>query len=294
MAKPPMQYAGWIACFFWGGIAVAASESTGGFSRALQFYEAGRYAEARIGFTRLAVERPNDRELDFYLGRLALWFDDANDAFAHLERAAASAPQDARIQNALGDAYGLMAEKAGLLAKFGWARRCLAAYQRAVQLAPDNAAYRWSLVGYYCMAPSFAGGGHDKALAQAAAIRKIDPMGGRIAFATLYLADKKTDAAFAEFETVLRDTPDDFLALYHIGRCAALSGEQLDRGAMALRRCLRLTPPEGDGMPTPASVHFRLGNILEKQGDRAGAEVEYAMALHEQPDFRPAKIALRN
>jgi Flp pilus assembly protein TadD len=111
-----MQYAGWIACFFWGGIAVAASESTGGFSQALQFYESGRYAEARIGFTRLAVERPNDRELDFYLGRLALWFDDAGDALVHLERAADNAPRDARIQNALGDAYGLMAEKAGLLA----------------------------------------------------------------------------------------------------------------------------------------------------------------------------------
>jgi tetratricopeptide (TPR) repeat protein len=289
-----MQYAGWIACFFWGGMALAAPESTDDFSRTLKLYESCHYTEARVGFARLAVERPNDRELDFYLGRLALWFDDASDALAHLERAADNAPQDARIQNALGDAYGLMAEKAGLLAKFGWARRCLAAYQRAVQLAPDNAAYRWSLVGYYCIAPSFAGGGHDKALAQAAAIRRIDPMGGRIAFATLDLADKKTGAAFAEFEAVLRDKPDDFLALYQIGRCAALSGEQLDRGAVALRRCLRLTPPEGDGMPTQASVHFRLGNILEKQGDRPGAEVEYARALHEQPDFRTAKIALRN
>jgi tetratricopeptide (TPR) repeat protein len=93
---------------------------------------------------------------------------------------------------------------------------------------------------------------------------------------------------------VLRQSPDDYMALYHIGRCAALSGEQIERGIAALRRCLAVPAPAGDGKPRAADVHYRLGNLLEKKGEAAGARAEYAEALRENPDFRPAKVALRN
>ncbi|MCX6951134.1 MAG: tetratricopeptide repeat protein, partial [Verrucomicrobia bacterium] len=99
---------------------------------------------------------------------------------------------------------------------------------------------------------------------------------------------------FAEFDEVLRANADDFLALYQVGRAAALSGERLERGREALQRCLTLVPPSGDGMPTLASTHHRLGNILEKLGDRPGAQAHYAAALRLLPDFRPEKEALRN
>jgi tetratricopeptide (TPR) repeat protein len=242
----------------------------------------------------LEATQRGDPSLDFYLGRLALWFDDEPAALSHLERAVAAAPKDARIHNALGDAYGLAAQNAGLLSKLGWAQRCKAAYERAVGLEPENVAYRWSLVGYFCIAPRVAGGGLDKAYLQAEEIRKLDAMAGRIAFATLFLSEKKFPAAFQQFEPVLRNEPDSFMALYHVGRCAALSGTQLARGLAALRRCLELQPPVGDGMPTHASVHYRIGNILEKKGDKFAAEAAYARAKDAHPDFRPAKIALKN
>ena len=273
---------------------VAAAELSGGFSAARQLYEERRYAEAREIFQRLACDQPDNVELNFYLGRLALWFDDDKAALSHLQKAAQIAPQEARIHNALGDAYGLVAQKAGLLAKLGWARKCLAAYEAAVALEPQKPAHRWSLLGYYCMAPRIAGGGSEKALTQAEEIRRLDPVGGRIAFATLYLCERKPAAAFAQFDDVLREDENDFLALYQIGRCAALSGEQLERGRAALERCLTLSPPRGDGMPTLASTHHRLGNILEKMGDRAGAQGHYAAAVKMLPDFRAEKETLKN
>lgn len=283
---------GFLACA--GGLAAAPLPAPDGFSAAIALYEACRYSEARTAFQRLAALQPESPELDFYLGRLALWFDDGPEARHYLERAAGCAPAEARIQNALGDAYGLAAQQANLLAKLGWARRCLAAYERAVELDPKNPAFRWSLVGYFCIAPSIAGGGRDKAFAQAAELRRLDPMAGRVAYATLYLAQGNPTAAFAQFDEVLRERPDDFLALYHVGRCAALSGQQLERGLQVLRRCLTLTPPAGEGMPTLAAVRHRLGNILEKMGDPAAAAAEYQAAERENPDFRPAKMALKN
>jgi len=264
------------------------------FSRALQLYDSRRYSDARERFDVLARERIDDPEIHFYRGRLALWFDDARGALALLEKAARTSPDDPRLHNALGDAYGLMAQTAPLLLKLGWAKKCLAAYERAVELAPRNVDFRWSLLAYYGVAPALAGGGKQKAFGQAAIIRSLDPASGRIAFATLFLAEKRTAAAFLEFDSFLRENPDDFMALYQLGRCAAMSGEELDRGAAALRQCLAIRPPSGDGMPSHANVHYRLGNILEKRGDHNGARVAYAAAMELEPDFRPEKSALKN
>ena len=283
----------WLIFLFGVAVTGAPAGDSDELARAMRCYRAQSFAEAREIFSRIASRQPGSVEIDFHLGRLALWFDEGERALTHLERALQAAPADARIHNALGDAYGLAAQNANLLAKLGWARKCRAAYERAVELDPANPAYRWSLVGYFCVAPRIAGGGLEKARAQAAEIARLDPAEGRIARATLALAEQKWEAAFAEFDAVLRDAPDDFLALYHVGRCAALSGRQIDRGIAALRRCLELPAPAGENLPTHACAHFRLGNLLEKKGDPAAA-AEYAASRRLHPDFRPEKIALRN
>lgn len=273
---------------------VGAAELAGEYSTARQLYEARRYGEARTIFARLLTDQPESVEINFYLGRLALWFDDGPAALAHLQNALRRAPDDARIHNALGDAYGLTAQNVGLLAKLGWARKCLGAYETAVRLSPNLPRYRWSLLGYYCVAPRIAGGGCEKAQEQAEAISRLDPVEGRWAFATYYLSQRKASLAFAQFDEMLNEKGDDFLSLYQVGRCAAVSGEQLDRGRQALERCLTLIPPGGDGMPTLASVHYRLGNVLEKLSLQEAAQQHYQAVAKILPDFRPEKETLRN
>jgi len=283
---------GWpryIGLVFFLGLVVQAAD----LQQGMRQYERRHYSAAREIFNEVEREQGPNLETDFYLGRLALWFDDVPSALFHLERCSRQAPEQARIQNAWGDACGLAALNANIFAKLGWAKRCLVAYERAVALEPKNPAWRWSLVGYYGSAPCFAGGGMGKAYAQAEEIRRIDAAKGRVAFATLYLTDSRYAAAFAEFDAVLRESPDDFLALYQIGRCAALSGQQLDRGIVALRRCLVLPEPVA-GTTSYANVHYRLGNLLEKTGCVEEARLEYARALAVNADFRPAKVALEN
>ena len=158
----------WMLLLFGSMVAGASGQSAVAYARALDCYHARRYTEARTRFGQVAVQRPGDPEIDFSLGRLALWFDDTAAALSHLERAAQTAPTEARIQNALGDAYGLMAQTANVLAKLGWALNCRKAYGRAVALEPANVAYRWSLLGFYCVASRLVGGGSEKARAEAA------------------------------------------------------------------------------------------------------------------------------
>jgi tetratricopeptide (TPR) repeat protein len=255
------------------------------------FEARGKATEAQKAFETIAAADPQNAEAQNFLAQLALRRDDADQALAHAEKAAALAPNDADIQDTLGDAYGRSAQKAGLFSQLGLAKKSLAGYQRAVALAPDNVDFHQDLFDYYRQAPGIAGGGTDKALAEAASIKKLDPLRGRLAFATLYVADKKFDQALAEFDEVLKISPDNYAALYQVGRLAALSGQFLDRGLASLRHCLELKPGEND--PAHAAAQWRMGNILEKKNDPAGARAAYAAALQLDPKFTQAADALK-
>ena len=259
-------------------------------ARAL-FNERGKSAEAQQAFEKIAAADPSCAEAQDFLAQLALRRNDAEKAVAYAEKAVALAPDKADYQHTLGDAYGSSAQQASIFSQFGLAKKCLAAYQRAVTLAPGSVEFHQSLFDYYRQAPGLAGGGSDKALAEAAIIKQLDALRGRLAFAALYVADKKYDQAIAEFDEVLKTSPDDYAALYQVGRLAATTGQFLDRGLASLRRCLALTPGKND--PSLAAAQWRIGNILEKQGDNSGARTAYEAAVRLDPKFTPAADSLK-
>lgn len=258
---------------------------------AMELFKARKYPDACIAFEKIAAADPHNAEIQFYLGRMALIRGEQGKAVAHLEKAIALSPKDARFHHRLGDAYGLTAQNAGLFSKMSWAGKCRTSYEKAVDLDPKNIDARLSLMGFYQQAPGIAGGGTDKALNQAQEIKKLDPIRGRFALATIYATEKKFDQAFAEFEEVLKTTPDDYGALYQTGRLAAISGERLDRGLTVLWQCLTLTPPENQ--PPHAAAHWRIGNIMEKQGDKTGARAAYEASLKLDPKFQQAIESLK-
>jgi tetratricopeptide (TPR) repeat protein len=261
------------------------------FVAAVALYNQHKPAAAQQAFEVLAAANPANADIQFYLGRLALQRNDHEKAVVYLEKAVELSPNDSRFQQRLGDAYGVSAQKAGLFSQMGLAKKCKAAYERAVELDPKNLEARLSLLGYYQQAPSIVGGGLDKAMLQAQEIKKLDPARGRIAVATLLVAGKKFDEAFAEFDAALQEKPDDYSALFQTGRLAAISGQRLDRGLELLRQCLTMTPPEGQ--PPLAAAHWRIGNILEKKGDKPGARAAYEASLKADPKFAYAVESLK-
>jgi predicted TPR repeat methyltransferase len=79
-----------------------------------------------------------------------------------------------------------------------------------------------------------------------------------------------------------------------VGRTAAVSGYQLDRGEKCLRTYIAMPMREDLENPSIAAAHFRLGNILEKKGDTPGARSEYETALKIDPKQKLAREALAN
>jgi tetratricopeptide (TPR) repeat protein len=250
-----------------------------------------RIAEAEAAANALVASHPQEAEACALLASVRMAKGDADGAVKAAEKAVQLAPADSELRRQLGDSYAFAAEKAGMLSKLGWGKKCLAAYEKAVELDPTNLNARSSLMTVYQQAPGMMGGGSDKAYAQAAEIRKLDAVRGRVAYAMLYTGEKKFTAAFTELEEVLKTAPDHYPALYQFGRVAALSGEHIDRGMEALKKCLTLPPPVAS--PAHDAANWRLGNLWEKKGDKPSARAAYQAALAVNPGYQPAIDALK-
>lgn len=258
---------------------------------AVALFDAKRVPEAREQLAALVAQEPQNVRALWYLGRCELAMQRREDAAATLAKAAALAPRDHHILADYGSASLLRATELGVsLRAIGFARRGRAALEQAVQLAPDVVGYREGLVQFYTRAPGFVGGDFDKAYAHITEIAKRDPGRGAVIRANTLAAEKRYDEALAACEAFLADHPDNYLALYTLGRIASETGRELARGEAALRRCLELTPKIQE--PDHAGAHYRLGLIAEKAGRPADARREYQATLALEPEFPEARAAL--
>jgi tetratricopeptide (TPR) repeat protein len=260
-------------------------------AEAMGLFQARKLPEARAAFEKIAAADPKNAEAAYYIGLLALMRNDPGPAVEWLERATQLTPANSSYCRLLGDAYGLSAMKAGLFYKFGFAKKCLAAYDRAIALDPDNLDARASRAEYYRQAPGFVGGGMDKAYAEAIEIQKRDPLRGAAVLGNLYLGEKKYREAFALLDDLMAKYPDNKALLYQAGRLAAISGQQLDRGEAALKEYFQHTPAPAE--PPLYNAHWRLGTLYERKNDTTAARTEYETALRLRPDYGPAQTALK-
>jgi tetratricopeptide (TPR) repeat protein len=272
-------------------LAVSAAAAEPSLEEIRGLLQAKRLPEAQAQLEQRAASHPAEAEVHFLRGDLALRRDDRETAVTALERAVALEPGAARYQRRLGDAYGRAAQKASLFNQLSWAKKSLAAYRRAAELAPRDLEAQTSLFDYYRLAPAIAGGGPERAREQAEVLAQIDPVRGHHARAALRLADKKPAEAMSELEAGLRGRPDDYSLLYGLGRVAGTTGEGLERGLAALTRCLGMTPPEDQ--PGHATVHWRRAQILERLGERRAALAACEEALRLDPGQTAAAAALK-
>lgn len=259
-------------------------------------------------------------------GRAALARQDVEAGIALLEQAVAQTPRDADAHYHLGLGYGRKAEQGGMFVAARFAPKARGAWEQAVALNPKHLEARFRLIEFYSMAPGIMGGSMDKALAQAQAIKALDPLLGHRALAFVYMKQNRPDlakqeftdalreqpqsskahcylgqhlaiiekdypAAFAAFEAALKLNPNEMVAYYHLGRTASIANANQARGEEALRKYLAYTPREQE--PSWANAHYRLGLIYEKAGRKAAAIQSFQQALRLDPSLKDASEALK-
>lgn len=245
-------------------------------------------------------------------------------AGAEFERAMKAEPNEAVYHFWFGRATGEQAQRANALRQPGLARRTKGEFEKAVALDSTYIPAREGLLRYYLAAPGFLGGSIERAREQAGAIAKINAYRGGLAHANVSVAAKDTASLIRTHEGLVAEYPDSVtphLALFNVqmarkqwaqawgaldrlervrpdlpvvryalGRAAAESGEQLERGEAALGRYLQHAPMPNE--PSLAAAHWRLGMIAERRGDAVTARKEYQTATGLDPNLKQAKEAL--
>lgn len=243
-----------------------------------------------------------------------------------LEKCVAAEPSSSKFHQWLGRALGLQAAQNGIISSVTSISKVKAELEKAIALDGVNLQARNDLAIFYRAVPGLLGGSNAKAAEQVAFIRRHDPALASQIEGDFLAGDKKYDAALSAYQESLRlnasnpmiyvrislvhqqkkDWQKAFnaldrglaidaghpLLLYQVGRTAVLSGQQLDRGEKCLRTYISMPVREDLENPPIAAAHFRLGGVLEKKGNLAGARAEYETSLRIDPKQKQAGEAL--
>lgn len=301
-----------------------AAEVPDRFADGVELFEAAEYADAKAFFS--AVSRQADGAwLDYYLGRLHLQEGEVDSAIERLEASVDADRGSSLFALWLGEAYVQKIDEVGMLKKLGVAKKARTSFERAVEIAPDDYEAREALVGYYLNAPSVAGGSRDKAMEQAVAMTKLDPVNGHRLMGRIHVEEEDWEKAAEEYRAAI-DAGDESTATYYwlgfaaqqsqdwevafeaferaiqldernlgpyyqIGRTAIFSESRLDRAVECLTSYLE--QPQQRGSPAPEHAHWRLGMVYELQHRDELAAAEYRKALELDPKHEEARKALK-
>ena len=163
-------------------------------------------------------------------------------------------------------------------------------YQKVLAAAPHDGRALREAAAFYV---SDSRKKYDLAEKYAAEAKKIDGNWAEpyVLLAEVYANTQRwsdLDAVISESEKYV---PDDFGAHYQAAKILLASGKDLPRAERYFRKYLTTEPEAGE--PPKAGAHWRLGQVLEKEGKKNEAIAEIEEATRLQPDFKPAKDDLK-
>jgi len=268
--------------------------------------------------------QPNDAQAYHLLGRAYYSLQQWDKAIAAAQKAVALDPENSDYHLWLGRSYGEKAEHSSWLSAISLARKVRSEFETAVQLNSRNVAAQSDLAEFYMEAPSFLGGGKDKARAQAQRLASMDPASAHWVKASLADRDHNLPLAEQEYRAAIEASGnqaqywltlasfyrrhnrlDDMEEAVNRASTAEINksdvwvdaaeilyraGRNFPAAIQYLRRYLDSNNTVADA---PAfQAHYLLGSILEKQGDKEAAAGEYRTALSMAHDFSLAQQAL--
>ena len=273
----------------------------------------------------LTQTNPKDAQAWNMLSRAYLSTEKWDDAVTASERATEADPNNAEYHLWLGRAYGEKAEHSIFVTAIRLAKRTRLEFERAVQLQSNNLDAQSDLAEFFIEAPSFLGGGKDKAAAQAEKVAPMDEatshwIKARIAekdgrqsdaekeykaaiaaakkkapyylnLASFYRRNKKyNDMEQAISKAVDADRSHDDI-FFESAQLLWRTGRNFPAAVTYLQRYIT-SDDHVETAPT-FEAHYLLGSLYEKMGNKQDAAKEYKAALQLARDYEPAVEGLK-
>jgi Tfp pilus assembly protein PilF len=247
-----------------------------------------KYAEAKALFELMLDKNKNDAEAHYQLG-LVLFHRgykdrDVDGAVDEFEKAVDLNPNSADYQFRYGAALGEKAQNAGVIKQAFLAPKIKNAFQRAVELNPQNAQAHVALARYYMIAPSIMGGDEAEGWKQLDEAVKIDEFLGRTVRASFLMRAKKNDEAEVDYKILINAYPKDWRVWKNYGYFC-LNVEHFDEAVKYLQRYVVLRPDTADSYQSYAEVLLKKGDI-----DQAMSNLNKSLSIDK--DFVPAIITM--
>jgi tetratricopeptide (TPR) repeat protein len=307
----------------WASSAIAPS-ATPMLAGVTEMLSAGRVDDAVKALGVRLQSAPRDAQAYNLLSRSYFAMQKWDQAVTAGEKAVALDPENSEYHMWLGRAYGEKADHSSFVTAAQLAKKIRAEFERAVELDANNIHARSDLAEFYIEAPSFMGGGKDKARKEADALARQDAATAHWVQARIAEKDKRYDVAEQEYKNAVQASVNQGsywlnLASFYKRQhrlnemeSAITSAIQADKkhpnvffdaaqilfgagrnfvGAANFVRKYLVSGPTVEEAPA-FQAHYLLGEILEKQGDKAGAIEEYKAALALASDYGRARAAL--
>lgn len=147
----------------------------------------------------LSATEQSTVEAKIFKGRLLLAKEESESAFEYFETLREQHSENIDVNYYLGVSAVVMAQKASIFSKLGYAEDFLEAMEKTITLAPEHLDALRTLIGFHLAAPSIAGGDPEKALLYANSIKKYDEEIGYAQLARVYWKQEKETHAIDTF-----------------------------------------------------------------------------------------------
>ena len=289
------------------------------FDRAVVLFEDARYDEAGTLFQSHLDKHPNDRKTREYLGDIAGYQKDWDEAMEWYGPLVEDYAADADYHYKFGGAMAMKALEVNKFRALGYISDIKYHFAKAAELDPQHIDVRWALVEFYMQLPAIIGGSERKSMSFADQLMKISPVDGHLSHG--YIAeysDRPKDAeyhykkaieiggsmlTYEKLTTFYENNEEPDKAIenasrsmevhqrnqlnYQIGKIAAQYNLKTDLGIQCLNAYIDNHSAK-DGVPKDWA-YFRLAQIYKHKGEKATALKWIDRALADRPDFKEAR-----
>jgi len=208
--------------------ATVSFSSFANFDKVKTALEEDNIKVAESTFNALTESEKNSVTGQVLAGRLLLEKEESEDAFDHFEDLLDGNSENVDVNYYLGVSAVIMAQKASIFSKLGYAEDFLEAMEKTVVLKPDHEDALNTLIGFHLGAPSIAGGDTDKALAYANQLKGFDAEQGYGQLANVYFQTDEIDLAEQTWQKGLEEFPES-AQLYATRASAYMKDEAWDK-----------------------------------------------------------------